>query len=289
MRGELKMSFCIAYISPNGATAKVAGALVDQLSKNGASVTVSDLSQAGADRSLIDGLKADAKAWLVIGSPVYRDVAVPPVMAFIDALPMSDKGWAVPFVTYGRACSGVALWQMAKALQARGYRIAGAAKVVALHAMMWQSDHPEGAGHPDAEDLRQVRQLADTLLAQFSSGHPADISLEELDYQPDELAREFKAKIGQPWMVVPKTVDQGACTQCGICVEHCPPAAISLDPTPVFSDGCFDCFNCIRLCPEKAIIPAVPMAKIEAMIRGRVKSIDEQPLTRIFRPREETP
>ena len=148
--------------------------------------------------------------------------------------------------------------------------------------MMWQSDRPAGLGHPDADDLEQVRDLADKLLSRFSSGGPVPLDLEVLDYQPDQLAREFKAKIGQPWMIVPKTVDQEACTQCGVCQDNCPVAAITLDPVPVFDNTCFDCFNCIRLCPEEAITSAVPLAKIEAMIRERVKTINEQPLTQIF-------
>ncbi len=227
-------------------------------------------------------MKGDDKACLMMGSPVYRDMAVPPVMAFIDALPRIGNGWGVPFVTYGRACSGVALWQMAMALQDKGFGIAGAAKVVAVHSLMWPSDHPAGEGHPDADDLQQVRELADGLLLQFSAGEPAALTLESLDYQPAGLASEFKARLDQPWMIVPKTVDEGACTECGVCADVCPVAAVSLDPLPQFGDGCFDCFNCIRLCPEEAIAPAKPIAEIGAGVRQRVEKINEQPLTQVF-------
>ena len=83
-------------------------------------------------------------------------------------------------------------------------------------------------------------------------------------------------------MIIPKTVDEESCTQCSVCAEECPVAAISLDPYPVFNEACFDCFNCIRLCPEAAIEPGVPLAKIEEMIRDRVTTINEQPLTEIY-------
>ncbi|MFH1983711.1 MAG: EFR1 family ferrodoxin [Pseudomonadota bacterium] len=274
--------FTIAYISPNGSTGKVAQALADHLVQNGATVSLIDLVDAENRGPLIDKITTGRDVCLLIGSPVYRDMAVPPVMALIDALPQTADAWAVPFVTYGRACSGVALWQMATALQAKGFQIAGAAKVAAVHAMMWQSDRPEGDGHPDADDLLQVRELADRLMTQFSTGQPVPIPLKILDYQTAERAVEFKAKIAQPWMIVPKTVDENACTECGTCAEACPTDAITLSPKPEFGGACFDCFNCIRLCPEDAIAPAVPLAKIEAMIRARVKDIDEQPLTRIF-------
>jgi len=209
-------------------------------------------------------------------------MAVPPVMAFIDALPRHTTAWAVPFVTYGRACSGVALWQMAAALQNKGFQLVGAAKVVALHSMMWSSEQPEGKGHPDAEDLNQVRQLADTLQTRLAAGLSETLPLEALDYQSEERASEFKAKIGQPWAIIPKMVDEDACTECGTCAEVCPVAAIDLNPLPEFDATCFDCFNCIRLCPETAIQPAVPLPNIEAMIRERVQTINEQPMTQTF-------
>lgn len=274
--------FYIVYISLNGSTAKVAEVLADQLSGGGASACVLNLAGAMENPSLIDQIKTDADACLLIGSPVYRDMAVPPIMTFIDGLPRRTQAWAVPFVTYGRACSGVALWQMARALQKKGYQIAGAAKVVALHSMMWPSEHPAGAGHPDDEDLKQARRLADILRRQLAAGRSSSLPLEALDYQSEERAREFKAKIAQPWMIIPKTVDEEACTECGICADACPVAAIILKPKPVFIDTCFDCFNCIRLCPEDAISSAVPMEQIEAMIRERVQTINEQPLTKIF-------
>jgi ferredoxin len=277
-------NFCIAYLSPNGSTAKVAAAANDRLRSGGASVFLADLSDAGGRHALKTRMRGDGTDCLLIGSPVFRDVAVPPVMAFIEELPQSTNAWAVPFVTYGGACSGVALWQMAMALQDKGYGIAAAAKVVALHSMMWQADHPPGEGRPDDDDLQQVRQLADRLLASFSTGGVESLALDALDYQPEKRAAAFKAKIDQPWMIVPKQVDDNKCTQCGICADVCPVAAVRLDPGPQFGGTCIDCFNCIRLCPESAIAPAVPMTTIETMIWERVQEINEQPPTRIFYP-----
>ena len=275
-------NFIIVYISPNGSTQNVAEALADRLTENGASVALADLSNADESRTALSQLSGGDDVCLLIGSPVYRDMAVPPVMSFIGNLPQSPGASAVPFVTYGGACSGVALWQMAKALEAKGFRIAGAAKVTALHAMMWQSEVPVGKGRPNEADLDAVRLLADQLVSRVAGkGLPA-LSLEILDYQPAEMAAEFKAKLQKPWMVIPKTVDGQACTQCGICADSCPSGAITLDPLPEFGSACFDCFNCIRLCPEAAVSPAVPLAKIEAMILNRVKSIDERPRTQTW-------
>lgn len=278
----MSSSFIIAYLSPNGSTRTVAATLANHLTGAGAGVTAGDLSRPEDRRRLAQAIDASPPDCLLVGSPVYRDMAVTPVMAFIDSLPRTQHTWSAPFVTYGRACSGVALWQMAAALQARGYGVAAAAKVAAVHSMMWQTERPAGEGHPDEADLLLVRRLADTLLTAIASGAPRPLALEALDYQPAALAEEFKAKLTQPKMIIPKQVDETACTACGTCVDVCPTAAVRIDPLPVFSDDCIDCFNCIRRCPEAAIAPGFPMEKIVGMIRERVRTIDEHPLTAVF-------
>ena len=48
-----------------------------------------------------------------------------------------DGALAVPFVTWGQACSGIALWQMAAALKNKGFKIAGAAKVLAEYSILF--------------------------------------------------------------------------------------------------------------------------------------------------------
>jgi ferredoxin/flavodoxin len=272
------INYYLVYLSPNGSTGQVADVLAAHLQKDGARVDRLDLAGPANYDAFIEKLNNDPQACLLIGSPVYRDMAVPPIMAFIDALAPTKTGWAVPFVTWGQACSGVALWQLGGALGERGYRIAGAARVAGVHSMMWKSARPAGKGHPDEDDMQRVRDLADRLLAGAFTALPLDA----LDYQPAERAAEFKAKIEQPWMIIPKTVNEETCTQCGECAEVCPVAAVNLDPYPVFSAACFDCFNCIRLCPEEAIEPGVPLAKIEEMILGRVATINERPLTEIY-------
>ncbi len=269
----------IAYCSPAGSTGHVARVMADALETRSIAVHRLDLGQPDDRSGFLERLAGAGPAdCLFVGSPVYREVAVPPVTAFLADLPAAAGCMAVPFVTWGGATSGIALWQMGGLLEKAGCRLVGAAKVVAVHSMMWRSDAPVGQGHPDAADDDRVRGLIDTLTAQ----PPASLPLAALDYQPAAHAAEFKPKIGEPWMIVPKTIDDDACTLCGTCEAVCPVGAVTLDPGPVFDGTCFDCFNCVRQCPEDAIVSAMPLEKIAANIRERVVKYDEQPLTQVF-------
>ena len=277
------MKIIIAYCSPAGSTRQVAKILEKGLSQSKTKPVMLDLAK-GHDRSAaLEVINTSGqKVCLFIGSPVYRDMAIPPVMNFIKELPQLEGNYAVPFATWGQACSGLALWQMGDALMKKGLQIAGAAKVVALHSMMWPADDPAGKGHPDKSDKGSIAEMAATLQARFDSGDIPVLALEALDYQPRKRAEEIKNKINAPWFIITKEVDSEACTQCGICEEECPVDAVILDPYPEFDQNCFDCFNCIRLCPEDAIASTISMVDIMDHIRERVITINEQPLTQVF-------
>jgi ferredoxin/flavodoxin len=277
------MKIVIVFCSPAGSTRQVAEVIQQGFNQRKADVVLLDLAKNNDRSAALDLIKTtDQEVCLFIGSPVYRDVAIPPVMTFIDDLPQLEGHYAVPFVTWGQACSGVALWQMSTALVKKGFAIAGAAKVVALHSMMWPADDPAGNGHPDDADRCEIEALVDRLHSRFDSDDVPVLSPDVLDYQPSERAAEMKNKIRTPWYIIPKKIDSEACTQCGICEEECPVDAVVLDPYPEFDQNCIDCFNCIRLCPEGAIESSVSMDQIAEHIRQRVRTINERPLTQVF-------
>lgn len=279
----MEKRFFIVYCSPAGSTRHAAGVIERELARSGTGIVTLDLGMRQDLSRVLDSIRnAGSGACVFIGSPVYRDMAVPPVMKFIEMLEQTEGALAIPFVTWGAACSGVALWQMGAALRKKGFTLAGAAKVCAVHSMMWDVAVPAGQGHPNTADDNLLKNLATSAVEAMAKQGFGALPLEELDYQPDELKQEMKAKLSAPWTIIGKTVDEERCTQCGICQEACPADAITLNPFPEFDKSCFDCFNCIRLCPEEAIEPAIGMDKIHGHIRMRVKTFNEQPLSQIF-------
>ncbi|MCG6892263.1 MAG: 4Fe-4S binding protein [Desulfobacteraceae bacterium] len=274
----------VLFISPAGSTRHVAGVIEDAAVASGAHVVTLDLKDANRKHDFTETIqKIGTQGILFVGSPVYRDMAVPPVMRFIESLPRVDGIPVAPFVTWGGAFSGVALWQMGQALTECGFSLVGGARVLGRHSMMWRTAEPVGAGHPDDDDDRLVADWVQTLFQRFQEGTLRPMAPAALDDHPPEHSASARARLELPWTVIPKTVNEEACTECGICRDECPTAAIVLDPTPHFTDACFDCFNCVRLCPEEAIEPAVAYKDIEKMILNRVRTFNETPPTRVYR------
>lgn len=106
----------IAYCSPAGSTRHVAQLIERTLLETGEDVLVHDLGKQHDWMPALAAVKAYREVCLYLGSPVYVDLAVPPVMQFIEVLPSLSRGYVVPFCTWGAVSSGVALWQMADAL-----------------------------------------------------------------------------------------------------------------------------------------------------------------------------
>lgn len=271
----------IVYCSPNGSTRHVAQIIGKELEKAGVIILSVDLGKGDNGFSVINEVE-NGKIALFIGSPVYVNHPVQPIMRFISKLSKNGVCNAVPFVTWGGVSSGIALYDMGKALTEKGFTLVGAGKVMALHSMMWRSENPLGEGHPNEEDDRIIKELVNRVLKKIAAGSPEAIPLSELAYQSKEVHAEMEKmtlEIAKGHM--PKReINKDLCTECGVCAEICPVQAIMLSPYPEFGENCICCFQCVQNCPEEAITTDFTLT--EERIRGRAKQFNERPFTQIF-------
>lgn len=266
----------IAFCSPNGTTKTAAETIAGDLRQQGITCTLVDLGVTGEKNNglgIITGLMQKSETPLIFcGSPVYGSQAIPPVMDFINGLPHGNGAAAVPFVTWGGVTRGYALYQMSKALQDKGYTVAGGAEVLAVHSLTVKAESPVASGHPDTADLGKLGKLVNAIAEKGKSAAMSAIDISPLREgrkgDPDEVLRIPFSKISS--IMPPKKIDEDACTQCRTCVDVCPADAIELTPYPAFNGNCITCFSCSWQCPENAI--KVP---VEALI-GRVKERAEQ-------------
>ena len=274
----------IAFFSPSGSTRHVAEVIEKQFQELGIEVALVDLSECtDCSRVVSQKIKASKKnTCLFIGSPVYVSHAVPMVMEFIAGLEDNAGPFAVPFVTWGGASSGISLFEMSQELSGKGFTILGAAKILGVHSLMWQLDNPLGKGHPNAKDDDIVRDWVVNIVNKLCEDNPKGILPSDLAYQSEEVHKEME-KIGlkDAKTHMPKrTVDQKLCTECRICADICPTDSIVLSPYPEFGDGCIFCFNCLKTCPEEAIL--ANLSEIWQRIRDRATTFSERPYTQTF-------
>jgi len=279
-----KKKVLIAYFSPAGSTRHAAGVIEKQFQALGTDVWVLDLGQCSDGSAEISRQIEESKGniCLFIGSPVYVSHAVPRVMECIAGLTENTKAFAVPFVTWGGVCSGISLFEMGKELLNKGIRVLGAAKILAVHSLMWQLENPLGKGHPDSNDDQMVKELVNRIHDKLHSHTPKGIKISDLAYQTKENHLEMEkisleaAKADMPI----REIDTTLCNQCQICAEVCPMDAIALTPYPEFGHGCVFCFSCMKQCPEQAI--KTDLSEIWQRIKDRAAFFSEHPHSQTF-------
>jgi ferredoxin len=273
----------LAYCSPAGSTAKLSEAIKNKLSENDFSIIHLNLGDPEWEKNAQNIFSSNLNFFLWIGSPVYAQHPVPPVYSFLNWLPkQKNDAYAVPYVSWGEVCTGTALLEMGQALENKGFKLAGAAKIPAEHSSMWKSQYPLGAGHPDSQDIKELLTLVEKIIQGLATTKLTGISSKDLDYQTEKI-KEFansisieKVKKLHPGY----SLDQEKCTQCGTCRDNCPAGAISLDPFPVIGEECFLCNNCARLCPEGAI--DIDSSQVEKKILDMQQQFAEDKSVRIF-------
>jgi len=273
----------IVFSSPAGTTRHVAQVISNSLKDLGYEPTVYDIGDRGDRSKIISQAKNLVdKCCLWIGSPVYAGHAVPPITDFISKLLPSNGSYAVPFVTWGAVTSGIALHEMGKTLNEKGYTILGAAKVLAVHSLMWDCENPLGEGHPNAEDDTMIKKFLEKIDAKLSNEDRQPLMREDLNYQPKEI-QESMQKVNieiAKQLIPPRQLDESVCTQCGKCKDVCPADAITLNPYPQFGSECFLCYNCVRLCEEGAI--KADLSQFASKLREAAEKMGESPLSQIF-------
>ena len=273
----------VVYCSPCGTTRHVARVIENRMADLHGQVRTLDLGKERNWEPVLEEIRgAGNGACLFVGSPVYANHPVPPVMRFIQGLPENTGAFAVPFATWGRVTSGLALYDMAEALDRKGFQVVGAVKVLAVHSMMWDSDDPLGKGHPDGDDDRMVAEMVHKVDAKLKEKSPGGIDLSDLRYYPEEVCREMAQRSLEAVKsrMPKKTVDPKKCTECGICAEECPADAIRLAPLPEFTEDCFFCYACVQQCPEAAL--TVEKAHLDGYLRQRSAEVNETTGTRYF-------
>ncbi len=275
----------VVFLSPAGTTRKVADFISGTLAGKGYDLELLDLGGYHTeDIQKLKGYRLEKGDCLWIGSPIYAGHAVPPIEVFISGLSQLNGVFVVPFVTYGAVTSGTGLYEMAMHLSKRGGTILGAAKILAVHSLLWFSENPLGKGHPGPDDENLLKELIESVQKKIDTPNAGNhIIPETLNYQSkknQEHAKTWDIESLRQNMP-PIILDKEKCTECCICAEKCPVQNISMGPFPKIGDNCLLCFNCIRYCEPEALTNE-SLSVLDNLIRDRVAEYGEPMETKIF-------
>lgn len=274
-------SATICYFSPAGSTKKAGYAICDYMETMGFKAEAFNISGRAKEKGSLKESIIESSI-LIVGSPVYAGNAAEPVLSFLKNIPEGEGKTALAYITYGFVSHGIALYQISRALEEKGYEIKGLAKVPSEHSMMFKCKNPIGKGYPRESDLSALGKWVGNALAVDGK-----VKLQPFDYR--EALRLSKINIllnstfFNPsvmrffWPSI--SFNHEKCIGCGACSKACP--ARRLDDVPVINSSCacFYCYECQKKCPENAftsnikyIYPLLRALSKLSSLRGKQKT-----------------
>lgn len=214
--------------SPTGGTKKAADILAADW---GGAAKIIDLTDPREDFSRFS-LSPDDLA--LIALPSYEGRVPSPAAARLAQV----KGNGAPCVllcVFGNRAFDDTLAETQDLAQAAGFQPAAALAAAAQHSILGQY----GAGRPDNQDARQLREFAGRIAEKLESGRLSPLSLPG--------GRPYRQTKGLPMR--PKTGEN--CSHCGLCARQCPVQAISAQ-MQTDRETCIVCMRCVAQCPARA-------------------------------------
>ncbi len=187
---------------------------------------------------------------VVFGVPVYAGRVPSIVIKYIKSF-KAQNSLAIAVVVYGNRAYEDSLLELKNTLQDGGFKVVAAGAFVGEHSF----SRTMAANRPNTEDLNLAESFAQKCITKITSINNiedfSDIEVSgDFPYRPyykpngnDEDRDKFLA-------TKPKTSDK--CTDCKICVNHCPTGAINPNNVKEITGVCVKCCACVKLCPVGA-------------------------------------
>ena len=256
MRNKTIKSVALCYLSPQGTTGQVGRKIASLLSDHGFITLEYDLSRGAGTGSIRSMAKQAGEAsLLVVGTPVYADHAVYPVVSFMKDLPDGGGKPALAYVTFGGVSAGVAPFRVTDLLRSRGYSVKGVASVLCVHSMMFGNEEPVGGGHPNESDWSVVSEWIDTVADRLEPDDDRELDIDRMRPRSPAVRLLTSTVFDMRFMgkVAPKIrFHRGMCTRCGACAARCPVGRLDNLPEISRNPRCLHCYECVRVCPEGA-------------------------------------
>lgn len=252
---------CIVYFSQTGNTETVAYTIAGRMESSGVSTIPVQLSDIEDFSEALDGVDM-----LGIGFPTFFGYCPPVVLDFISGLKGVKGVSAFVFTTYGGCTAGDSLFDAAKALTGKGYKVVGGLKVEAKDNYPQSMELQLNEGRPNEADLRGAEEFAALIVEAQKEGKSLDISLlsSRTKYFVEHRGKPRRAVLDAMRKPIEGEIifKKELCLFCESCKRSCPTKSITPgEKFPEFSWNCIDglkCYQCVRVCPGKALVVRYP-------------------------------
>lgn len=291
------MKATIIEFSPSGNTNRVSELLKTALEQNKIKVQLVNITgnekyfSTNKKRAFLEEAIEEHDI-LFIGSPVYANHLQYHVKELIENLPKPMNGYseiAIPFVTYGGICSGIALDEAGKLLKKSRRKIPFGMKVSSPHCMTRAFLEEEFNKNQDERKLISV--ICD-LVKRIKSSDLTSLkdNSKYLKYQNIGTYLKaniiFKEKVWHEKRYPRISIDQNKCIKCGKCAKVCSVCHLQQDGSKAIiknmNSGCIHCFNCVLECSQKAITLVGDLEKAKGFMGKMTQKAKETPDTCLY-------
>lgn len=277
----MKINTIDAYVfSPTRTTKKITEAVIGGIRPQTA--RIHDATKSSLRNSMPQPSGADA---VILAAPVYYGRLPESIVPVFKRL----KGDGKPvflIVVYGNREFDDALVELHDISVEQGFVPAAAGAFIGEHSYSLPG-RPIAPGRPDPADLdkaaafgSRIRECLGPVLRPEALAS-LDLPGNRPYKTPDNLLK--LKQVRQTVAFTPET-DPDRCTQCGICVDVCPEAAIdACDVADIDRWKCIVCFACVKSCPEQAKNLTEP--NFDAAIRQMAEMIARPKDPTVFLPK----
>ncbi len=187
---------------------------------------------------------------VVFATPVYAG-RVPNLLVDYIASAQGNGAMAVPVVLYGNRAFDDALMELRNTLEQGGFHTVAGGAFIGEHSF----GRDLAPGRPDKSDQTIAKGFADQIfhkvaqLKDFSKHQPVFVPGNN-PVQPYYRPKGPQGEHIDIRKVKPKTMD--TCTDCLLCIAHCPMGSIGPEDPRLVPGLCIKCNACVKICPAGA-------------------------------------
>lgn len=235
----------LIYFSPTGTTRTLVEAVA-----RGLDIDTSCIEDLTYERTALQPRSTGpATSPAVIGMPVYAGRL--PVLA-IERMRRHVRGLGRPAVlvaVYGNRAFEDALLELRDLAEELGFVPVAGGAFIGEHSFS-RPELPIAENRPDRADIALALALGQQVRDKLNRAvHPRDLPRLH-------VPGNFPYREGMLAASISPETQTETCTRCGVCIDVCPPSAITLttDGTTTDATLCLRCCACIRACPVEARI-----------------------------------